>query len=77
MWRATLGASLQELRFIVGTAESSNGLREFIKTTYVPLKAMNPTFPLLVREGSAVHPTIVARYVCSQFGFRTVFTKHF
>merc|ERR1712058_6792 len=56
-------AFLKELRFHVCLkSASSQGLREFIEKSYLPIKKANPTFPILVRECSNVQPKVYARY---------------
>merc|ERR1711963_1210962 len=56
-------AFLKELRFHVCLkSASSQGLREFIEQSYLPMKKANPTFPFLVRECSNVQPKVYARY---------------
>merc|ERR1719419_689963 len=56
-------AFLKELRFHVCLkSASSQGLREFIEKSYLPIKKANPTFPILVRECSNVQSKVYARY---------------
>ncbi|KAK0081863.1 hypothetical protein PV325_011451 [Microctonus aethiopoides] len=57
------GSHLKELRILLcQTSKSSQGVREFIETQYVPLKLNNPKFPVLIRECSSIEPRLYARY---------------
>ncbi|XP_033208290.1 NADH dehydrogenase [ubiquinone] 1 alpha subcomplex subunit 2 [Belonocnema kinseyi] len=58
-----LGSHLKELRILLcQTSKSSQGVREFIEQQYVSLKKNNPSFPVLIRECSAIEPKLYARY---------------
>ncbi|XP_076164485.1 NADH dehydrogenase (ubiquinone) B8 subunit [Ptiloglossa arizonensis] len=58
-----LGPHLKELRILLcQTSKSSEGVRDFIKKQYVPLKRNNPQFPVLIRECSSIEPFLYARY---------------
>ncbi|GBG24684.1 NADH dehydrogenase ubiquinone 1 alpha subcomplex subunit 2 [Hondaea fermentalgiana] len=58
-----VAAHAKELRFVFCTSsEGSKGLREFVKSSYVPLKKENPKFPLLVRECEGAQPRVMARF---------------
>merc|ERR1712110_1323270 len=58
-----VGKHLKELRFhLCLKSASSQGLRDFLEKTYVPMKKANPQFPFLVRECSNVQPKVYARY---------------
>mmetsp|Transcript_12313 Transcript_12313/g.23923 ORF Transcript_12313/g.23923 Transcript_12313/m.23923 type:complete len:90 (-) Transcript_12313:480-749(-) len=53
----------RELRFVFCTSgEGSKGVRDFLKSSYVPLKQANPKFPLLVRECEGAQPRVMARF---------------
>lgn len=56
--------TLQELRFLISpSTPESQGLRQFIESSYLELKKANPLFPLLVREDLGnVKASIVARF---------------
>merc|ERR1712071_421072 len=57
------GAHLRELRIhLCQKSSASQGVREFIESSYVPLKKANPNFPILIRECSGIHPKLYARY---------------
>ncbi|XP_050593956.1 NADH dehydrogenase [ubiquinone] 1 alpha subcomplex subunit 2 isoform X2 [Bombus affinis] len=57
------GPQLKELRILLcQTSKSSQGVRDFIKQQYVPLKRSNPQFPVLIRECSDTEPVLYARY---------------
>jgi len=50
-WRSNLAQHLRGLRFVCCTEEpGSSGLRGFVRGNFAGLKAMNSSFPLLVRE---------------------------
>jgi len=51
------------------TSAASQGVRDFIETSYVTIKKQNPKFPILIRECSGVTPKVYARY---QFGQESV-----
>ncbi|XP_063979549.1 NADH dehydrogenase [ubiquinone] 1 alpha subcomplex subunit 2 [Diachasmimorpha longicaudata] len=54
---------LKELRILLcQTSKSSQGVRDFIASQYVPLKVANPQFPVLIRECSNIEPRLFARY---------------
>ncbi|GMG35006.1 unnamed protein product [Ambrosiozyma monospora] len=55
-----LSKSIKELRFFFPQTGSSS-LKSFLLKSYTPLKAANPTTPLLIRECSGVEPTVVIR----------------
>ncbi|KAK2583084.1 hypothetical protein KPH14_009115 [Odynerus spinipes] len=57
------GPRIKELRiFLCQTSKSSEGVRNFIKQQYVPIKKNNPKFPILIRECSSIEPRLYARY---------------
>ncbi|XP_046392969.1 NADH dehydrogenase [ubiquinone] 1 alpha subcomplex subunit 2 [Ischnura elegans] len=57
------GPQIKEIRIhLCQQAESSKGVRDFIKTFYVPIKKANANFPILIRECSGVQPRMFARY---------------
>ncbi|XP_054272445.1 NADH dehydrogenase [ubiquinone] 1 alpha subcomplex subunit 2 [Macrosteles quadrilineatus] len=57
------GSALKELRIhLCQTSDASKGVRDFVEKFYVPLKQMNPKFPILIRECSGVQPRAWARY---------------
>ncbi|XP_001512375.1 NADH dehydrogenase [ubiquinone] 1 alpha subcomplex subunit 2 [Ornithorhynchus anatinus] len=61
--KARLGPALRELRIhLCQRSAESRGVRDFIEKHYVALKKANPTFPVLIRECSAVQPKLWARY---------------
>ncbi|XP_033631631.1 NADH dehydrogenase [ubiquinone] 1 alpha subcomplex subunit 2-like [Asterias rubens] len=54
---------LKELRIhLCQRSPASQGVREWVETSYVDLKKANPKFPILIRECSGVQPKIYARY---------------
>ncbi|GIX76006.1 NADH dehydrogenase 1 alpha subcomplex subunit 2 [Caerostris extrusa] len=58
-----LGPALKEIRIhLCQKSKESSGIREFIEKHYVPIKKMNPAFPILIRECHGVEPKIYARY---------------
>ncbi|CAK9797705.1 NADH dehydrogenase [ubiquinone] 1 alpha subcomplex subunit 2 [Anthophora plagiata] len=58
-----VGPHLKELRILLcQTSKSSQGVRDFIKQQYVPLKTNNPKLPILIRECSSIEPALYARY---------------
>lgn len=58
-----LGSHIKELRILLcQTSKSSEGVRNFIKQQYVPLKKNNPKLPVLIRECSSIEPKLYARY---------------
>ncbi|XP_034187461.1 NADH dehydrogenase (ubiquinone) B8 subunit [Osmia lignaria lignaria] len=58
-----IGPHLKELRILLcQTSKSSQGVRDFIKAQYVPLKRQNPQLPVLIRECSSIEPFLYARY---------------
>jgi len=62
-WRAQLSRYLKELRIhLCQTSPSSASTRDFILSNYTDLKALNPSFPILIRECSGIEPRIWARY---------------
>ncbi len=55
--------TVKELRIhLCQTSEASKGVRSFIENNYVPLKTLNKTTPILIRECSNVQPKLWARY---------------
>ncbi|XP_074650944.1 NADH dehydrogenase [ubiquinone] 1 alpha subcomplex subunit 2-like [Tubulanus polymorphus] len=57
------GGNLKELRIhLCQKSASSQGVRDFIETSYVPMKKSNPRFPILIRECSGIEPKVYARY---------------
>ncbi|KAF8785252.1 NADH dehydrogenase [ubiquinone] 1 alpha subcomplex subunit 2-like [Argiope bruennichi] len=58
-----LGSYLKEIRIhLCQKSNESSGIREFIRKHYVPIKKLNPTFPILIRECEGIEPRIYARY---------------
>ncbi|XP_073983425.1 NADH dehydrogenase (ubiquinone) B8 subunit [Rhodnius prolixus] len=54
---------LKELRVhLCPISPGCNGVRDFVKKLYVPLKKANPNFPILIRECQGVQPKLWARY---------------
>ncbi|XP_011297054.1 NADH dehydrogenase [ubiquinone] 1 alpha subcomplex subunit 2 [Fopius arisanus] len=57
------GPHLKELRILLcQSSKSSQGVRDFVESKYVPLKIANPQFPVLIRECSNIEPRLFARY---------------
>ena len=55
--------ALKELRIhLCQKSSASAGIREFVEKHYIPLKAANPKFPILIRECSGITPKLWARY---------------
>ena len=50
-----------ELRFTVNQTALSAGTVSYIKSCYPAIKAMNPSFPLLIREADLAEPKISLR----------------
>mmetsp|Transcript_18538 Transcript_18538/g.27121 ORF Transcript_18538/g.27121 Transcript_18538/m.27121 type:complete len:138 (+) Transcript_18538:48-461(+) len=62
-WRAFLGRRLREVRLnLCAKSESSAGLRKYVDSHYVDIKALNPNLPFLVRAVDDVAPNVVATY---------------
>ena len=62
-YRAALGTTIRELRFIMcQQSAASAGARQFVAKNYGDIKAMNPTLPFIVRECTNAQPTVMARY---------------
>ncbi|CAM9535714.1 unnamed protein product, partial [Discosporangium mesarthrocarpum] len=62
-WRAAISRNLRELRFCCCNAsESGVGVRNFYRNNYAEMKKLNPSFPLLLREGSGIEPYLLATY---------------
>ncbi|CAG8552659.1 2281_t:CDS:2 [Diversispora eburnea] len=58
-----LSKNLKELRVhYCQTSPASKGVREFIANNYSLIKAVNPNFPILIREASGVEARFFARY---------------
>ncbi|XP_037796612.1 NADH dehydrogenase [ubiquinone] 1 alpha subcomplex subunit 2-like [Penaeus monodon] len=58
-----LAPPLRELRIhLCQRSAASQGVRDFIESSYVGLKQANPKFPILIRECSGVQPKAWARY---------------
>ncbi len=61
--RSALSKNLQELRFqFCQTSEGSQGVRDFILSSYHELKKANPRFPLLIRECQGLPARAVGRF---------------
>lgn len=55
--------TLQELRFhLCQTSKGSEGVRNFLMSSYKNLKAASPTTPVLIREASGIEGKLYARY---------------
>ena len=55
--------TLQELRFhLCQTSKGSEGVRNFLMSSYKHLKAASPTTPVLIREASGIEGKLYARY---------------
>ncbi|KYQ90185.1 hypothetical protein DLAC_11745 [Tieghemostelium lacteum] len=62
-WRALLSHNLQEIRIhFCQSAQSSEGLRNFVVKNYSDIKKLNPKLPFLIREAHGIEPVIYARY---------------
>ncbi|CAM9231109.1 unnamed protein product [Laminaria digitata] len=62
-WRASLSRNVRELRFCCCNVNNSGApVREFFRNSYAELKALNPAFPLLLREGTGAEPYMLATY---------------
>ncbi|CED84808.1 NADH:ubiquinone oxidoreductase NDUFA2/B8 subunit [Phaffia rhodozyma] len=56
-------STLKELRFhLCQTSPASAGLRSYINSNYLSLKAANPDLKVLIREAAAVSPRAFARF---------------
>ena len=54
---------LKEIRLhLCQKSAASAGVREFIEKHYIPIKAANPKFPILIRECSGITPKLWARF---------------
>ena len=55
--------TLQELRFhLCQTSKGSEGVRNFLMSSYKNSKAASPTTPVLIREASGIEGKLYARY---------------
>ena len=55
--------AVQELRFhLCQTSKGSEGVRNFLLSSYKNLKAASPTTPVLIREASGQEGKLYARY---------------
>jgi len=55
--------AVQELRFhLCQTSKGSEGVRNFLMSSYKNLKAASPTTPVLIREASGTEGKLYARY---------------
>ncbi|CAM9153392.1 unnamed protein product [Choristocarpus tenellus] len=62
-WRAAISRNVRELRFCCCNAgENGKGVRNFYRNNYAELKTLNPSFPLLLREGNGIDPYMLATY---------------
>ena len=58
-----LSPALKEIRLhLCQKSSASAGVRDFVEKHYVPMKVMNPKFPILVRECSGITPKLWARF---------------
>ncbi|PON94151.1 NADH dehydrogenase [ubiquinone] (complex I), alpha subcomplex, subunit [Trema orientale] len=62
-WRGQLSKNLKELRILLcQSSPASSATRAFVEKNYQDLKALNPKFPILIRECSGIEPQLWARY---------------
>ncbi|KAG6653734.1 NADH dehydrogenase [ubiquinone] 1 alpha subcomplex subunit 2-like [Carya illinoinensis] len=62
-WRGHLSRNMKELRILLcQTSPASSSARAFVEKNYKDLKALNPKFPILIRECSEIEPQLWARY---------------
>lgn len=58
-----LSKYIKELRIhLCQKSQSSQGVRKFIESRYVPIKKQNMRFPILIRECSNIEPKVYARF---------------
>eukprot|EP00752_Nemacystus_decipiens_P017570 g15745.t1 len=54
---------MRELRFCCcNVSQTGAPVREFFRSNYAELKTLNPSFPILLREGTGADPYLLATY---------------
>lgn len=61
--RGNLAKNLKELRLVFcPQSQTSAGIRSWVNSKYTQTKALNPTFPILVRQQPGASAYVIARF---------------